>query len=102
MFPVYGSASIFFPPAMRLLLGIHPFLRALIYGAGILVVEFIAGALLELTTGVCPWKYTTGMHVMGFIRLDYFPFWAVFGYVLEKVIKFYDSLLNHNKTQEIH
>lgn len=93
MFPIYGSAAFLFPILMRLVKGFHFVLRLMAYAFGILTLEFGAGALLDAFTGSCPWEYKTGFHVMGYIRLDYFFFWALFGYVLEKIINFYNHYM---------
>lgn len=93
MFPVYGLAALFFPPAIHRMKHLNPIVRACIYATGILLVEFIAGAALELLTGTCPWKYKTGLHVLGYIRLDYFPFWAIFGFIIERIIFGYEKLV---------
>lgn len=91
MFPIYGIAGIAFPAILPYIQKI-PFVgRILIYGVGILIVEFIAGGLLDLFTGKCPWEYTTGLHIMGYIRLDYFPLWALFGGMVEKIVVFLQS-----------
>lgn len=66
-------------------------LRLFIYSCVILAVEFLAGFLLEQITGKCPWKYTVGLHVMGYIRLDYTPAWMVFAGVVEYLYRFVDS-----------
>jgi uncharacterized membrane protein len=93
MFPIYGSASLLFPILMRMVKNYHLALRLIAYGIGILLVEFIAGAILDLITGSCPWEYKTGLHLMGYIRFDYFPLWALFGYGLERIIKFLDNCI---------
>ncbi|MCB0820073.1 MAG: hypothetical protein KDC13_05590 [Bacteroidetes bacterium] len=92
MFPLYGIAALLFPPAIHKMKQLNLILRASIYATGIFLVEFIAGAALEFITGVCPWKYSGGMHVLGYIRLDYFPFWAIFGFVIENIIFGYEKL----------
>ena len=93
MFPIYGSASLLFTILMRMVKNYHLALRLIAYGIGILLVEFIAGAILDLITGSCPWEYKTGLHLMGYIRFDYFPLWALFGYGLERIIKFLDNCI---------
>ena len=85
MFPIYGLAGIFFPPIVNKIGHLFVLLRMCIYAIGILTVEFITGGLLDLITGSCPWDYTTGWHIMGYIRLDFFPFWAFFGLLIERV-----------------
>src|SRR3954465_7661108 len=49
------------------------YLRLPMYVLIIYIIEFTSGYILRLTTGSCPWEYTTGWQVMGLIRLDYFP-----------------------------
>ena len=91
MFPIYGIAGIAFPIVLNYIGNWNVIFRMAFYGIGILTVEFITGGLLDIVTGACPWNYTTGWHIMGYIRLDYFPFWAVFGYLIERLIRFFDD-----------
>jgi uncharacterized membrane protein len=88
MFPIYGLAGILFPLLMPYFEKFHALIRAAIYATGILIVEFITGALLDVFTGSCPWEYKAGWHIMGYIRLDYFPLWAGFGFMIETIVKF--------------
>ena len=62
-------------------------IRLLIYATSLIIAEFIAGATLDLLTGTCPWDYTgkTAFEFMGYARLDYFPFWMLFGLFCEKI-----------------
>lgn len=92
MFPIYGLAGIFFPLVLKYIGNLNVLIRASIYGIGILIVEFITGGLLDLFTGQCPWEYTTGWHIMGYIRLDFFPLWAGFGYMVERILKVLDKV----------
>ena len=94
MFLIYGAGGIIFPLAIGSLMKIFFLWRVIIYAAGILLFEFIAGALLDFFIGQCPWEYKTGLHVMGYIRLDYFPAWAFFGFGLEKLSLFLEQLAN--------
>lgn len=89
MFFIYGFASVFFPYAMDRMKNIHIIFRLLVYTAGIYIAEFISGFLLEKFTGVCPWEYKNGLHILGYIRLDYFPAWMVFAYLLERTVIFF-------------
>lgn len=86
MFPIYGIAGIAFPILFPLIEKIPFILRLAIYGVGILIVEFITGALIDWWTGSCPWEYKEGWHIMGYIRIDYFPLWALFGGMVEKIM----------------
>lgn len=86
MFPIYGIAALTFPVVSPSFQHLHWLVRGLIYTAGIFAVEFASGALLEAITGVCPWKYTTGWHVLGYIRLDFAPAWFVFGLWIEWIL----------------
>lgn len=88
MFPIYGLAGIAFPPVLKIIGNWNVLLRMCAYATGILAVEFATGWFLELATGACPWEYKTGWHLFGYIRLDYFPLWAVFGLMVELSLKF--------------
>lgn len=84
MFPIYGSAALLFPFFFRLLKKWPHLVRYTLYGIGILVVELIAGFLLEQLTGKCPWEYQVGWHFQGYIRFDYLPLWMAFGAIIER------------------
>lgn len=92
MFPIYGLAGIFFPIVLKYIGHLNIFFRACIWGLGILGVEFIMGGILDLLTGQCPWEYTTGWHIMGYIRIDYFPLWAGFGILIEQILSILDKV----------
>ncbi len=64
-------------------------IRLLIYATLIICVEFIFGFLLDQLTGLCPWDYTgkSKFEIMGYTRLDYFPFWMLFAYYCEWILK---------------
>lgn len=92
MFPIYGMGGIIFPMVVHRFAKIFILLRVSLYALGIMVVEFLTGAFLEFFTGQCPWEYKIGLHFMGYIRLDYFPAWAFFGFCLEKLFLFLEKL----------
>ncbi len=92
MFFIYGFASIFFPFAMNRMKKVPDFFRLLVFATAIYVAEFISGFLLEMLTGSCPWEYKEGLHIMGYIRLDYLPAWMAFAYLLEKLVLFFREL----------
>jgi uncharacterized membrane protein len=96
MFPIYGLAGLAFPLILPKIQHLLFPIRMVIYALGILIVEFITGWLLDVFTGKCPWEYTTGWHVMGYIRLDYTPFWMLFGGLVEKIVVYLQGL-QHQK-----
>ncbi len=89
MFLIYASIPLLFKLFESHIDRYNIFIKALIAVFVIFIVEFAAGGFLEITTGACPWKYTEGFHVFGFIRLDYFPFWYIFALL---IITVYQSL----------
>lgn len=86
MFFIYGFASLFFPFAMDKMKTVPLFFRLLVYAVGIYIAEFTSGFLLEKITGRCPWHYTEGLQIAGYIRLDYLPAWMLFAFMLEKLV----------------
>ena len=85
MFPIYGLAGLAFPVLMGKIGKWPAWLRWAFYGVVILAVEFVTGWALDMATGRCPWEYTTGWHIMGYIRLDYYPLWVGFGIMIERI-----------------
>ena len=96
MFPIYGLAGIVFPPVLKVIGNWNVLLRMCAYAIGILAVEFVTGWLLDFVTGQCPWEYKEGWHLMGYMRIDFFPFWAIFGLMAEKLLKFLEGLRSEN------
>ena len=88
MFPIYGLAGLLFPPILKLIANWNVLLRMCVYAIGILAVEFATGWFLDIVTGQCPWEYKEGWHLMGYMRIDFFPFWALFGLLVELLLKF--------------
>ncbi len=85
MFFIYGLAALMFPIFYPLIANRHVLVRLLVYMIAIFTVEYLAGAILQSTTGSCPWHYDSIWAIDGYIRLDYGPFWMAFGYGIEKV-----------------
>lgn len=86
MFPIYGSAALAAPLFLSLRRLCPAWQRGGVYILAIFAVEFLSGALLRGLTGRCPWDYGAGLFsVMGFIRLDYAPLWAILGFFFEGV-----------------
>jgi hypothetical protein len=84
MFFIYGMV-LFLEPVFRLVAGWPVVLRGLLYAVCILSGEFLTGSLLK-KAALCPWDYTgSRYHVMGIIRWDYAPAWAVAGLFFERI-----------------
>jgi uncharacterized membrane protein len=94
MLPIYGLAGVAFPWVRQYIGGWPRLAQVLFLGVGILVVEFLSGWLLDVTTGQCPWEYTTGWHILGYIRLDYYPAWCAFAYGVMRLLEAFDVLLS--------
>lgn len=89
MFPIYGIGGIAYP----LFLALHRYCplwqRAGLYAFSFFFVEFLTGWLLQCLTGACPWDYgNLPLSVVGFIRLDYAPLWAILGLFFEGISVF--------------
>ena len=93
MFIIYASIPFLFKLFNPYVEQYNIFLKALFGVFVIYIVEFSTGLFLEITTGVCPWKYTEGLHLFGYIRLDYFPFWYIFGLLIVYVYDLLDKRL---------
>lgn len=90
---IYGSAAFLIPIGYNLVKKFPLLIRLVLYAIGIFVIEYIAGFILEMTTGSCPWEYNNRWNISGYIRLDYMPFWMVFGLILERVHLWVDGVL---------
>ena len=86
MIPIYGSIAWLGPLALQILGGMPGLLRWFIMAVFILITEYVAGYVLEKTTGRCPWHYETGWHLHHYIRFDYLPFWMLFAYCIELLL----------------
>ena len=94
MFPIYALIPILGKILFEKLAKYPMLVRAIVYAALIFMVEFFSGFLLEVITGKCPWEYTTGWHIMGYIRLDFTPAWMVFSIALESLYKYLERHLS--------
>jgi hypothetical protein len=90
MFPVY---ALLYPGLLLLrpLIGAWwwPW-RGCAYAAGIMLVELIVGLVLHAALGEAPWEPNyrkTRWHVLGVVRLDYFPAWAAAALVFERAFR---------------
>ncbi len=87
MFPVYGLVQPLFEPAHDAMRDRVPAaLRAALYAAGFLAVEYASGRALRRLRGAAPWNYSGARwNVDGLVRMDYGPVWAAAGLALEPV-----------------
>ncbi|HEX6701936.1 MAG TPA: hypothetical protein VF101_14510 [Gaiellaceae bacterium] len=84
--PVYALAQPLFEPLHDRLRGRSVAARGLVYGGGILAVEYTAGRVFRRTLGRAPWDYSYARyHVDGLVRPDFLPLWAIYGLALERV-----------------
>ena len=84
--PVYGLAQPLFEPLHDRLRHRPLAFRAVAYGVGTLGVEYASGRLLRRLFGSAPWDYGGArLAIDGLVRLDYFPLWAAYGLVLERL-----------------
>jgi len=89
--PVYGLAQPLFEPLHARVRQRPLVLRAAVYGAGVLGVEYACGRLLRRFVGHVPWDYGDARFgIDGLVRLDYLPLWAAYGLGLER---FHDLLI---------
>ncbi len=88
MVPIYTLIPFTFPLMLKWIGKYHVLIRSFIYMVGIFIIEFISGFILDTLIGFCPWDYTgeSPYEIMGYIRLDFFPFWMFFGIVVEKLL----------------
>jgi hypothetical protein len=85
--PVYALAQPLFEPLHDGLRGRAPApARGLVYGVGILAVEYAAGRLFRRARGQAPWDYSYARwNVDGLVRPDFLPLWALYGLALERL-----------------
>lgn len=83
MFFVYGAYGLLIDPLYKAISSFHFILRALIYMAVIFLGEFIFGLFFKFILKKCPWEYKTGITIMGIVKINYLPFWMIFGIVSE-------------------
>jgi hypothetical protein len=84
--PVYALAQPLFEPLHDRLRDRSAVARSLVYGGGILAVEYAAGRVFRRTLGRAPWDYSYARwHVDGLVRPDFLPLWALFGLALERL-----------------
>ena len=84
MLPIYGFSGVLFDSVRDF--GLPYWVNAPIMVLGIYVIEFGSGWILEKIIGRCPWDYGSGRYtLMGYIRLDYAPFWLILALIFDPV-----------------
>jgi uncharacterized membrane protein len=74
---------------------IHWTVRIFPYVAICFATEYTSGAVLRFFIGDVPWHYHSAWAIDGLIRLDYAPFWALFGLIGERASRFLWRLRIH-------
>ena len=87
MLPIYGFGGLTLERLHGHLerRGVRRWARSLAYMLGIYGVEFGTASLLDRLLGEVPWRYLHGLHVRGYVRLDYAPFWYACGWMFENL-----------------
>jgi len=86
MLPLYALAQPLYEPVHSRLRGRPWPVRAAVYGAGFITVEYASGRALRRLRGEAPWDYSHARwQLHGVTRFDYFPFWALGGLTLERL-----------------
>lgn len=95
MFPIYAMAIFLEPLHDRIRYVVWP-VRGFIYVGVIFFIEYMAGFILDMSIGFCPWDYTglTSYTLDGYIRLDFLPFWFLAGLLFERLHDFLDYMLD--------
>jgi hypothetical protein len=85
MLPIYGAGGLLLEALHDRLAArrVPRWLRSLAYTAGIYGVEYSSAAFMDRVTGTVPWRYMSGLHLRGYVRLDYAPFWYACGWLFE-------------------
>jgi hypothetical protein len=85
MLPIYGSGGLALERLHQILTarGSPRWRRALAYMLGIYCIEYASAELLYRVGIGVPWKYERGLHLRGYVRLDYAPFWYGCGLLFE-------------------
>lgn len=97
MFPIYAIIPFAFDFLYNRLKKLPLMARLFIYASLIFVIEFISGFLLKQITGKCPWEYTTGLQICGFIQLQFLPFWMFFAFIIEYLFLFIEKIFIEKK-----
>lgn len=85
MFPIYGLL-VFLEPLSFYVRAMPWPLRGSLYALLFMAVEFLAGWILKLLTGKCPWDYSYHkLSLKGYTRWDFFIVWFIAALMLERL-----------------
>lgn len=93
MLPIYMLIPVLGKPLMTKMRPYSLVVRLFTYAFSIFFIEFLSGFALEMITGKCPWEYTSGWHVCGYIQLEFLPAWMFFAFLIEKLFFYLDDNL---------
>lgn len=83
MIPIYATL-VLVEPLYNLMQGAPLFVRGFVYMMAIWIGEYMTGAAIKKTFGVCPWDYSySRFSLHGYIRWDFGPFWYFWSFLLE-------------------
>jgi hypothetical protein len=86
MFPLYGIIAFIYPVVWEIIKYHHSVVRYLEYATLMILFELTIAYLFEKFTGTIPWEYEVkNYRIEKYTKLSYFPFWGVFGLMIEKV-----------------
>lgn len=91
MAPIYGICLPFiYLPLSKVIQDYNIFLQGTIFGIGFLLIEFLSGWAYHKFMKIRPWDYAGAkLSIYGYIRLDFFPLWALVGLGLKYYFKFF-------------
>ena len=89
MIPIYGSIAFFAPLIFPVMQAYPLIIRLMLYGVIILAVEYVTGQILKKMIGRCPWHYESRFAIHNVIRLDYYPLWMFFAWIVEELYYLY-------------
>ncbi|MFT3843196.1 MAG: hypothetical protein QM723_39795 [Myxococcaceae bacterium] len=99
MFPVYaGACMLCVEPVYRKLASRPWFVRAVLYGLGILAFECISGWVLYWVTGYKIWYYADKGNIAGMTSWFILPIWCATGVLIERI---YRELIDPKVAEEL-
>jgi len=88
MLPIYGLLAFLYEPLHDRMRERPAWQRGFAYASGFLACELATGTAIRRAVGLVPWDYTGRSRFAmahGTVRLDYAPFWALAGLLIERL-----------------